>query len=115
MELLGKEGWLRVCSKRGCSRIQRERREKKRRRHCSRAYLQPTHAEKQEERKSKPIYGCPYRSSGRKMSRRMRENWKEKGAKALTWGVELDFVMHKQKAKEEPHLFTNHTKKTTRK
>ena len=30
MDLLGREGWFRVWSKRGCSRIQREREEKRR-------------------------------------------------------------------------------------
>ena len=81
MELLGREGWFRVWSKRGCSRIKRERREKKRTRHCGIACLQPTQSKKQVKRRTKPLHGCRDRSSGR----RMRENRKEKGAKALTW------------------------------
>ena len=44
MEILCREGWFRVWSKTRCSRIKRERREKKRRRYCSSAYLQPTQA-----------------------------------------------------------------------
>ena len=85
MELLGREGRFRVWSKRGV-RESREREEKnKRRRHCSSACLQPSQAKKQEKRRSKPLYDCRDRSTGSRMSRRMRENWKEKGAKALTW------------------------------
>ena len=67
------------------SRIQRERREKKRRMHCSSACLQPTQAKKQEKSGSKPLHGGRDRFSGRRKSRWIRENWKEKGAKALTW------------------------------
>ena len=109
MELLGRKGWFRVGSKRGCSRIQRERREKKRRRHYSSACLQPTQAEKQEKRRSKTLYGGQERSSGRKMSSRMRENWKERGAKALTWwgGVRVCAVQTESKRRasliHQPH------------
>ena len=95
MELLGREG---------CSRIQRERREKKRSRHCRSACLQPTQAEKQEERKSKPLYGCRDRSSGRKMSRRMRDNWKGKGAKALTWWCGVRVCVEQTESKRRASL-----------
>ena len=84
MELLGREWRFRVWSKRRCSRIQKGRGEKKGTRHCSSACLQPTQAIKQEKRRSKPLHGCRDRMSGRRMNRRMRENWKEKGGKALT-------------------------------
>ena len=80
MELLGREGRFRVWSKRGV-RESREREEKnKRTRHCSSACLQLTQAKKKEKRKPKPLHGYRDRSSGRRMS----ENWKEKGAQALT-------------------------------
>ena len=109
MELLGREGWFRVWSKRGCSRIQKGRGEKKRTRHCSSACLQPTQAIKQEKRRSKPLRGCRDRMSGRRMNRRMRENWKEKGAKALTWGCRVVVCAEQRKSKRrgslihEPH------------
>ena len=109
MELLGREGWFRVWSKRGCSRIQKGRGEKKRTRHCSSACLQPTQAIKQEKRRSKPLHGCRDRMSGRRMNRRMKENWKEKGAKALTWCRRVIVCAEQRKSKRrgslihEPH------------
>ena len=38
-----------------------------------------------------------------------------KEQRQLHGGGELEFVLNKQKGKEEPHLLTRHTKKTTRK
>ena len=40
---------------------------------------------------------------------------RRKEQRHLHGGVELEFVLNKQKPKEEPPLFTRHTKKTTRK
>ena len=86
------------------SRIQRERREKKRRMHCSSACLQPTQAKKQEKSGSKPLHGCRDRSSGKRVSSRMTENWKENGAKALTWWCGVKVCAEQTESKRRASL-----------
>ena len=66
--------------------------------------MQPTQAEKQENRRSKPLHGCRDRLSGRKMSRGMRENWKEKGAQALTWWCGLRVCVEQTESKRRASL-----------
>ena len=100
MELLGREGWFWVGSTAGCLRIQGERKEKKRRKHCSSACLQPTQAKKQEKSRSKQLHGCRDRSSGR----RMRENWKEIGARALSWWSGVRVCVEQTESKRRASL-----------
>ena len=116
MDLLGREGWFRVWIKRGCSRIQRGREEKRREEGSVAVPVCNQLREKNRKRDDR-------NQSMAVEIDRAKGGWaagwgkieRRKGQRHLHGGVELEFVLNKQKAKEKPHWFTRHTKTTTRK
>ena len=95
MELLGREGWFRVWSKKGCSRIQREKEEGTVAVPvCNQ--LRPKNKKREDQNPSMAVK-IDRADEGRGKIGRRKEQRHSRG------GVWLEFVLNKQKAKEEPH------------